>query len=37
MTEKDDFLSRWSRRKSLLFMAAASVGFWSAITLALVS
>ena len=32
-----DESGRWSRRKSLLFMATASVAFWSAITLALVS
>ncbi|MBL8705760.1 MAG: hypothetical protein JNM30_12980 [Rhodospirillales bacterium] len=36
-SEESDESGRWSRRKSLLFMAAASVTFWSAITLALVS
>lgn len=36
-SEESDESGRWSRRKSLLFMATASVAFWSAITLALVS
>ena len=35
--EELDETGRWSRRKSLLFMTAASVAFWSALTLALVS
>lgn len=36
-SEDLDERGRWSRRKSLLFMTAASVAFWSALTLALVS
>ncbi len=36
-SEEADERGRWSRRKSLLFMAVTSLGFWTALTVALVS
>lgn len=36
-SEEADERGRWSRRKSLLFMVMASLGFWTALTVALVS
>ena len=35
-SEESDERGRWSRRKSLLFMAAASLSFWTVLTVALV-
>ena len=35
-SDEQDETGRWSTRKSLLFMATASIVFWAALTLLLV-